>query len=163
MAAKLIIKDIQQAEGVLAEMSAIGRKLSLIEGAMNEEIDDAKARAQQEGASLIVRYNELEKAVKAFGPLNKSRLFSEKRSLELAFGTISFRQSTRITLQNRVTEEMVLQALRELGLSEGIRTKEELDRTAMADWPDSKLETVGMKRRTVDTISVDVKSEALAV
>ncbi len=163
MAAKLIIKDIQQAEGVLAEMSAIGRKLSLIEGAMNEEIDDAKARAQQEGASLIVRYNELEKAVKAFGTLNKSRLFSEKRSLELAFGTISFRQSTRITLQNRVTEEMVLQALRELGLSEGIRTKEELDRTAMADWPDSKLETVGMKRRTVDTISVDVKSEALAV
>ena len=163
MAAKLIIKDIQQAEAVLAEMSAIGRKLSLIEGAMNEEIDDAKARAQQEGASLIVRYNELEKAVKAFGTLNKSRLFSEKRSLELAFGTISFRQSTRITLQNRVTEEMVLQALRELGLSEGIRTMEELDRTAMADWPDSKLETVGMKRRTVDTISVDVKSEALAV
>ena len=41
--------------------------------------------------------------------------------------------------------------------------KEELDRAAMSDWPDSKLETVGMKRRTVDTISVDVKSEALAV
>ena len=163
MADKLIIKDVQQAEGVLAEMSAIGRKLLLIEGAMNEEIDNAKARAQQEGASLIVRYNELEKAVKAFGTLNKSRLFSEKRSLELAFGTISFRQSTRITFQNRVTEEMALQALRELGLSEGIRVKEELDRTAMADWPDSKLETVGMKRRTVDTISVDVKSEALAV
>lgn len=162
MAAKLIIKDIQQAEGVLAEMSAVERKLLLIEGAMNEEIDNAKARAQQEGASLIVRYNELEKAAKAFGTLNKSRLFSEKRSLELAFGTISFRQSTRITLQHRVTEEMALQALRELGLSEGIRVKEELDRTAMADWPDSKLETVGMKRRTVDTISVDVKSEALA-
>lgn len=163
MADKLIIKDVQQAEGVLAEMSAIGRKLLLIEGAMNEEIDNAKARAQQEGASLIIRYNELEKAVKAFGTLNKSRLFSEKRSLELAFGTISFRQSTRITLQNRVTEEMALQALRELGLSAGIRVKEELDRTAMSDWPDSKLETVGMKRRTVDTISVDVKSEALAV
>lgn len=162
MADKLIIKDVQQAEGVLAEMSAVERKLLLIEGAMNEEIDNAKARAQQEGASLIVRYNELEKAVKAFGTLNKSRLFSEKRSLELAFGTISFRQSTRITLQRRVTEEMALQALRELGLSEGIRIKEELDRTAMADWPDSKLETVGMKRRTVDTISVDVKSEALA-
>ena len=163
MLEKLTIKNVPQAEGVLAEMSAIGRKLSLIEGAMNEEIDDAKARAQQEGASLIARYNELEKAVKAFGTLNKSRLFFEKRSLELTFGTISFRQSTRITLQPRVTEEMVLQALRELGLSEGIRVKEELDRAAMSDWPDSKLETVGMKRRTVDTISVDVKSEALAV
>ena len=163
MAEKIVIKDIQQAEGVLAEMSAIGRKLSLIEGAMNEEIDDAKARAQQEGAALIARYNDLEKAVKSFGTLNKSRLFAEKRTLELTFGTISFRQSTRITLQHRVTEEMALQALRELGLSEGIRTKEELDRTAMSDWPDSKLETVGMKRRTVDTISVDVKSEALAV
>lgn len=162
MANKLIIKDIQQAEGVLAEMSALGRKLSLIEGAMNEEIDDAKARAQQESAPLLARYSELEKAVKAFGTLNKSRLFAEKRSLELAFGIIAFRQSTRIVMQHRVTEEMALQALRDLGLSEGIRIKEELDRTAMADWPDSKLETVGMKRRTVDTISVDVKAEALA-
>ena len=162
MLEKLTIKDVPQVEGALAEMSAISRKLSLIEGAMNEEIDSAKARAQQESASLIARYNELEKAVKAFGTLNKSRLFFEKRSLELAFGTISFRQSTRITLQRRVTEEMALQALRELGLSEGIRVKEELDRTAMSDWPDSKLETVGMKRRTVDTISVEVKSEALA-
>ena len=162
MAEKVIIKDIQQVEGVLAEMSAIGRKLSLSEGAMNEEIDNAKARAQQESAPLIARYNELEKAVKSFGTLNKSRLFAEKKSLELAFGIISFRQSTRITLQHRVSEDMALQALRDLGLSEGIRIKEELDRTAMADWPDSKLETVGMKRRTVDTISVDVKAEALA-
>ena len=161
MAEKLTIKNMSQAEGALAEMSAISRKLSLIEGTMNEEIDSAKARAQQEGAPLIARYNVLEKAVKANGTLNKSRLFSERRSLELAFGTISFRQSTRITLQHRVTEEMALQALRELGLPEGIRVKEELDRTAMADWPDSKLETVGMKRRTVDTISVDVKAEEL--
>ena len=162
MAEKLVIKDIQQVEGVLAEMSAIGRKLSLYEGAMNEEIDNAKARAQQESAPLIARYNELEKAVKAFGTLNKSRLFAEKKSLELTFGIISFRQSTRIVMQHRVTEDMALQALRDLGLSEGIRIKMELDRAAMADWPDSKLETVGMKRRTVDTISVDVKAESLA-
>lgn len=80
---KLTIKDMPQAEGALAEMSAISRKLSLIEGAMNEENDSAKARAQQESASLIARYNELEKAVKAFGALNKSRLFAEKRTLEL--------------------------------------------------------------------------------
>ena len=36
MAEKLIIKDVQQAEGALAEMLAISRKLSLVEGAMNE-------------------------------------------------------------------------------------------------------------------------------
>ena len=162
MVEKLVIKDIQQVESILAEMSAIGRKLSLSESAMNEEIDNAKARAQQESAPLIARYNELEKAVKSFGTLNKSRLFAVKKSLDLTFGIISYRQSTRITLQHRVTEDMALQALRDLGLSEGIRIKEELDRTAMADWPDSKLETVGMKRRTVDTISVDVKAEALA-
>lgn len=74
MAEKLIIKDVQQAEGALAEMLAISRKLSLVEGAMNEEIDSAKARAQQEGTPLFARYTELEKAVKAFGTLNKSRV-----------------------------------------------------------------------------------------
>lgn len=163
MADKLLLKDIQQAEGALAEMSAISRKLSLIEGAMNEEIDDAKARAQQESSPLFSRYAELEKAVKAFGTLNKSRLFADRKSLDLAFGTIAFRQSTRISLQHRVTEGMALQKLHEFGLSDGIRVKEELDRAAMMDWPDSKLEMVGMKRRTVESISVDVKAEELAV
>ena len=55
MLEKLTIKNVPQVEGALAEMSAISRKLSLIEGAMNEEIDSAKARAQQESASLIAR------------------------------------------------------------------------------------------------------------
>lgn len=162
MADKLIIKDVAQAEGALAEMSALSRRLSLIEGAMNEEIDAAKGRAQEESGPLFTRYTELEKAVKAFGTLNKSRLFAERRSLDLAFGTISFRQSTRIALQHRVTPDMALEKLREFGMAEGIRVREELDRAAMADWPDSKLEMVGLKRRMVDTISVDVKAEELA-
>lgn len=33
MVEKLVIKDIQQVESILAEMSAIGRKLSLSESA----------------------------------------------------------------------------------------------------------------------------------
>ena len=162
MTDKLIIKDTQQAEGSFAEMSALRRKLLLVEGAMNEEIDAAKARAQQESAPLFARYGELEKAVKAFATLNKVRLFAVRKSLELAFGTISFRQSTRIALQHRITEDMALQKLHEFGLSDGIRVKEELDRAGMADWPDSKLEMIGMKRRTVESISVDVKAEELA-
>lgn len=162
MAEKLIVKDVQQAEGALAEMLAISRKLSLIEGAMNEQIDDAKARAQQESTPLFARYTELEKAVKAFGTLNKSRLFANKKSLDLAFGTISFRQSERIVLQNGISDVMALQKLREFGLLDGIRVKEELDRAAMMAWPDSRLEMVGMKRRTVESISVDVKVEELA-
>lgn len=57
---------------------------------------------------------------------------------------------------------MALQKLREFGLLDGIRVKEELDRAVMMAWPDSKLEMVGMKRRTVESISVDVKAEELA-
>ena len=90
------------------------------------------------------------------------RLFANKKSIDLAFGTISFRQSERIVLQNGISDVMALQKLREFGLLDGIRVKEELDRAAMMAWPDSKLEMVGMKRRTVESISVDVKAEELA-
>lgn len=162
MADKLIIKDIQQVEGALAEMSAISRKRNAIKDAMNEEIDGAKARAQQELVPLILRYDELEKAVKVFGTLNKSRLFADRKTLDLAFGVVTFRRYPRIVLQNGVSDVMELQKLREFGLLDGIRVKEELDKVAMYDWPDSKLEMVGLKRRTVDTISVDVKVEELA-
>lgn len=162
MSEKITIEDIPQAEGALAELSAISRKINAIEDAMNAKIDKVKAQAQQESTVLFSRYAALEKAVKAFGTLNKSRLFAEKKTLDLAFGSIAFRQSTRIALQTRITEAMALQKMREYGLIEGIRTKEELDRASMMDWPDAKLEMIGMKRRIIDTISVSVKTEELA-
>ena len=43
----LIVADIKQVEGALAEIAALDRKLGAIESSLNESIDAAKQRAKR--------------------------------------------------------------------------------------------------------------------
>ena len=50
-----VVADRSQAEGALAEMASLDRKLAGIETAMQENIDNAKAVASQEANPLLAR------------------------------------------------------------------------------------------------------------
>lgn len=54
---------------------------------------------------------------------------------------------------------MTLEKLREYGFTDAIRTKDEVNKEAMAGWPDERLELVGMKRRHLDTFFIEIKVE----
>lgn len=154
-----IVANLPQAEGALAEMAAIDRKLAIIEASMNTAIDAAKTHARQEGEPLLERRKALADAVGTFAALNKSDLFTRQRSLDLAFGVIGFRQSAQLAQQTRITAAMTLEKLREYGFTDAIRTKDEVNKEAMAGWPDERLELVGMKRRHLDTFFIEIKVE----
>lgn len=154
-----IVANLPQAEGALAEMAAIDRKLVVIEADMNTAIDTAKTHARREGEPLLERRKALANAVGTFAALNKSELFARQRSLDLAFGVIGFRQSAQLAQQTRITAAMTLEKLREYGFTDAIRTKDEVNKEAMAGWPDERLELVGMKRRHMDTFFIEIKAE----
>ena len=158
----VIVADLRQAEGALAEMAMLDRRVADIEIALNAAVDAAKAAAQRDGAGLLARRKELADAVATFATLNKGELFRERRSLELAFGLIGFRQSTQLVQQLRVTQGMTLEKLHEYGFLDAVRVKEEIDKDAMSDWPDERLELVGMKRRQSDTFYIEIKAEEVA-
>lgn len=139
-----IVTNLQQAEGALAEMAALDRKLTAIEGDMNAAIDAVKARAQADGAGLVIWRKELADAVATYATLNRANLFPERKSLELAFGIMGFRQSTQIAQQPRITQAMTLEKLHEYGFLDAIRTKEEINKDTMAGWPSERLELVGL-------------------
>lgn len=156
-----IVANVQQAEGALAEMAALDRKLAVIEGNMNAAMDAAKANAQRDSAPLLARRKALADAVATFATLNKTELFSKMRSLELAFGIIGWRQSTQLAQLPRITQAMTLEKLHEYGFSDAVRLKEEINKDAMAAWPDERLEMVGMKRRQLDTFYIEIKAEEI--
>lgn len=154
-----IVGNIPQAEAALAEIAALDRKLDSISNELNAEIDAAKDTANQKSAGLLGRRKDLADALATYATLNKSDLFRDKKSLELAFGIMGFRQSTQIAQVTRITQAMTLEKLHEYAFMDAIRTKEELNKDIVAGWPDERLELVGLKRRQLDTFFIEIKAE----
>lgn len=154
-----IVADRAQCEGALAEMAAIDRKLSTIENEMREAIDAAKSKAGQLAGPLQARRKELADAVAIFAKLNRQELFSKSKSLDMGFGVIGFRASTRIVQLRGVTAKMTLERLHQYNLADGIRVKEEINKDAALGWPDERLELVGLKRQQTDTFFIEISRD----
>ena len=74
---------------------------------------------------------------------------------------IGFRCSTKVVQINGVTPEMTLERLRQYNLTDGIRTKEEVNKEAALGWPDERLELVGLRRRTADAFFIEIKKDSV--
>lgn len=156
-----VVADKAQAECALAEIAALDRKISGIESEMQECIDKAKAAASQQVNPLQARRKELADAVAVYAKLNRQELFAKAKSLDMGFGVIGFRASTRILQIRGITAEMTLEKLHQYNLSDGIRVKEEINKDSCLGWPDERLELVGLKRLMLDTFFIEIKKDAV--
>ena len=154
-----VIEDRAQAECALAEIAALDRKVAGIESEMQEYIDRAKASASQQVNPLTARRKELADALAVYAKLNRQELFSKGKSLDMGFGVIGFRVSTRIAQIKGITAKMTLEKLHQYNLSDGIRIKEEINKEAALGWPDERLELVGLKRQMLDTFFIEIKKD----
>jgi len=156
-----IVADRAQAEGALAEMAALDRKLSGIESEMRERIDLAKAQASQLATPLLARRKELSDAVAVYAKLNKQDLFAKSKSLDLGFGVIGFRASTKVVQMSGITMDMTLARLHQYDFADGIRVKEEINKEAALGWPDERLEIVGLRRQQSDGFFIEIKKDTV--
>lgn len=156
-----VVADRAQAECALAEIAALDRKISGIESEMQECIDKAKAAASQQVNPLQARRKELADAVAVYAKLNRQQLFAKAKSVDMGFGVIGFRASTRISQVRGVTAEMTLEKLHQYNLADGIRVKEEINKDSCLGWPDERLELVGLKRLIQDTFFIEIKKDAV--
>jgi len=157
----LVIADLKQADAALTELARLERDLAEIEAGMNEKVDQIKTAAGNRAAPLQARRKELGAALATFGELNKTELFGRRRSLERPHGVIGFRRSTKLLTLPKLTLAMVLEKLKDYGFDDAVRVKEAVDKEAMRDWPEQKLETVGMRRVSKDEFFIEVKTEEL--
>lgn len=148
---KVAVSDEKQADGAMAELANIDRKLATITVTMNEAIAKAKADAKKESAVLEDRRKVLLTAIKKWATINKPLLFVKKRSLDLAFGSLGFKRSESIKQMNGIDATDTLALLQQFNYDDGIRTVLEINKDGMAQWPDDKLTTVGLRRVKSDT------------
>jgi len=153
------VDDLTQAEGALAEMAALERKMIQAALDMQEVCDTAKKKAAEIVAPLQARFKELEGGIKKWATMNKSTLFVERKSIDSPFGVFGFQASTSIRQMDGVKEAETLEKIKSFGFKDAIRTTEEVNKEAMENWPDERLALVGCKRQTGDKWYCKTKQE----
>lgn len=151
------LNSFEEVDACLAEIGTLDRELGLLEHAQNESIDTIKGTTKENCAPLLARKAALEASIKEFCEANRAE-FSKAKTRQLTFGSVGFRLSTKVIVK-RVAD--TLQALKDLGLSQCIRTKEELDKEAMKNLPLETLAQVGAALKQEDAFGYEVKREDL--
>jgi phage host-nuclease inhibitor protein Gam len=104
----------------------------------------------------------MENGLQAFAEHRKEELFSNRRSVELDFGTLGYRRSHEVKPKPRTTWAQVLGKLKELRFHEAVRVKEAVDKDELRSWPDERLESVGARRVQKDTFWYEINAQKVA-
>jgi len=157
----VVINNLEQADDLLREMAECSRRIDAIRSTMNEAIDAAKAEGKEQAAGHAARLKELEESLAAYATYQKPELFKSRKSVTRVFGTFGFRKSTEIKPQTKHTWGSILEQLKSLGMNHAVRTKEEVNKETLQEWPDERLEKVGARRVSEDKFWVEVDQAAL--
>lgn len=149
------LESWDQVDDNLFQIGMIDREVGLIEASANEEIDRIKAKSKEAAAPLFDKKAGLELAIKEFCEANRAE-FAKVKTKALTFGSVGFRQSTRIIVK-RVVD--TLQALKDLGLTTCIRVKEDIDKEAMKNLSSETLAEVGAGLKTQNTFGYEINQE----
>lgn len=140
------IRDLQQAEGAMAEYARLALTLKSLEVKESEAIIAIKARGEEERLPVQNRLAELEAGLKTFATMNRAAVFGDKQSVELTFGALEFRKSTKTVQIAGVSPADTLEKVKMLGFLEAVSIREKLNVEAMENWTDEKLALIGRRR-----------------
>ena len=92
--------------------------------------------------------------IEAYAEYNKADLFKDKKTVDLSFGKIGFRQSTKISVK-----KSTLELLKKLGFIACVRIKEECDKDAMSNLSDDDLMSVDAARKISNVFFCEANME----
>lgn len=154
------IKSLDDANVALGEIGKLMLQLEAIDGKADQEIGKIRDDAEKEGKDLRARIEELDSALAVFGEYNKTELFSDKKSLELAYGMIGFRQSSKISIK-KTTLDKIKEIYPER--AEAIRKKEEVNKEVLKDWSKTELSSVDASKKIDDIFFREVNREQINI
>jgi phage host-nuclease inhibitor protein Gam len=145
----------------MLELAQLHRDAERIRLDTEENIDQIKENARAEMEPILARKKTLEDAICTFATLNKGELFRQRKSLDTPYGPYGFRKSTKLQTMPKVKLQDVLDRLQELNITEAIKVKRSVDKESMREWPEPRLETVGMRRVSKDEFFIEVTDSGL--
>lgn len=148
------LKSWQEADEALLTIGQIERHVEEYEALAQMKIDTIRKDTVAMVKPLQEQKIALELQLQAFCEAHRGEFKGKSRVLN--FGTVSFRQSTKIVIRGVAA---CIEALRKLGLADYVRVKEAPDKDKMKDLDDATLAQVGAKRQPEDVFGYEVNRE----
>lgn len=141
-AAAVAFKNREEVNEAIAQIGAAQRERERIATAMNEELAAVRARYEQEAIPHAGVIEQFRQGIHIWAEANRGELTRDgkTKTVKLASGEISWR--TRPPKVRITGEGIVAEALKRLGLERFLRTKVEIDKTAILADPNA---VAGMK------------------
>lgn len=158
----IVIKDLRDANRVLGEIAQLQRSLDAIEMDRQESIARIKRSSEVFAAPRRARLEALVAELSLFALENKAILFAKRRGLDLTFGALGFRRVRALRPPVRGGWAGVLQKIKELGATEAIRVREEVNRAVLRGWSVGRLTQVGIESVRSDLFWYEVKGDNMS-
>ena len=95
------IESLDDVNMALKDIGLAQKELDAIDAKANAEIAKIKEKALKDGESLRTKITESASKIQSYAEYNKDELFKDAKSIELSFGKIGYRKSTKISRKNQ--------------------------------------------------------------
>jgi phage host-nuclease inhibitor protein Gam len=140
------IESLEQADKVLREIGDLQHDINAYQEGLREDVDELKNAAAQVIKPMQDKIKQKTASLEAFATANRKGYFGKAQSRILNFGLIGWRRSTKISIAKN-TLEKIKEVFSPAKAKSLVRTKEEVDKQALAKLTDEQLASVGAKRK----------------
>lgn len=152
------LKSWEEVDACLKVMGDAENQISVITAEMNAAIAEAKKEAEEKAAQYKEMIKQNEGKIKEFTTVRKEDM--KGKSLQLTFGTVGFRQSTKLSLPQD-TGKVILK-LRENGMADCINVKETINKDMVKSYPEEDILKIGGYLQKTDTFWYETDKDTLA-
>lgn len=152
------LKSWEDVDACLKAMGDAENEISVITAEMNAAIAQAKKEAEEKAAQFKETIKQNEGKIKEFTTIRKEDL--KGKSKQLTFGTVGFRQSTKLLLPSDTAE--VILKLRENGMADCINVKESINKDTVKSYPEEDILRIGGYLQRSDTFWYETDKDTLA-
>ena len=148
------LESLNDVNLALRDIGLMEKELDAIDAKAAKDIAEIKTKAAKDGEELRKDIATTAAKIQAYAEYNKAELFKDKKSVDLSFGKIGFRQSTKISVK-----KTTLELLKKLGFKSCVRIKEECDKDAMGNMTDEDLKSVDAARKVSNDFFCEANME----
>lgn len=152
------LKSWEDVDVCLKALGDAENEISVITAEMNAAIAQAKKEAEERAAQFKETIKQNEGKIKEFTTIRKEELKGKSR--QLTFGTVGFRQSTKLLLPSDTAE--VILKLRENGMADCINVKESINKDTVKSYPEEDILRIGGYLQRSDTFWYETDKDTLA-
>lgn len=163
-----VLRNQDELSDALRELCDISARNSAREAEMNQAITEIREQANNDMADDKAMDARLRKDVEEYCTYHRATMFTNRKSVEFAHGTVDFRQhppAVTVSKKLKMTIGGVMENIRQMfgkKSDDYIRTKPELNKDALITLEESTLEQLGLEIQRKETFGISLKLDELA-